>query len=325
MADVAGAAGVSRALVSTVFRGVPGASAATRERVLKAASDLGYQMDNRARRLRRSRSQLVGVMFRVQDAFHADLVEALYAAAQGSGYELVLSATMPGHSEFAAVESLLSDRCEALILIGPQCATSDLEAWAARVPVVVATRDVHVVGVDVVRTGDTDVAGQAIDYLVGLGHQDIAHLDGGTFRGARSRVASYKASMRRHGLDSYIRIFPGGGTEDDGMRAARAVLDTGNRPTSVMAFNDRSAIGLVFGLRDSVRVPQDVSVIGFDGIRMGALPYINLTTICQDVPGTADRVMQRVVTRLDEGDSTTTTTLVAPFLEVRETACPPLP
>ncbi len=104
MADVAARAGVSRALVSTVFRDVPGASAATRERVLQAAADLGYRLDNRARMLRRTRTGLVGVVFRVQDAFHSDLVEALYPTATTAGYNLVLSATTPNRPEMAAAE-----------------------------------------------------------------------------------------------------------------------------------------------------------------------------------------------------------------------------
>ena len=99
MADVAARAGVSRALVSTVFREVPGASAATRAAgASSAAADLGYQVDNRARLLRSSRTRLVGVVFRVQDAFHADLVEALYPAAATRDYDVVLSGTTPKRS-----------------------------------------------------------------------------------------------------------------------------------------------------------------------------------------------------------------------------------
>src|ERR687889_1868627 len=92
LADVAARAGVSTALVSIVMRGAPGASAATRERVRRAADEIGYRPDSRARLLRSSRSRLLGVVFGVQEAFHGDLVSGLYAAADAVDHELALSA-----------------------------------------------------------------------------------------------------------------------------------------------------------------------------------------------------------------------------------------
>src|SRR5919112_4729230 len=111
LADVAARAGVSVPLVSIVMRDAPGASDATRERVRRAAEELGYRPDTRAQLLRRSRSRLLGVVFGVQHAFHGDLVSGLYAAAERVGYELALSAVTPGRDERRAVATLLQDRC----------------------------------------------------------------------------------------------------------------------------------------------------------------------------------------------------------------------
>ena len=223
MADVAARAGVSRALVSTVFRGVPGASPATRQRVLDAAAELGYQVDNRARLLRSSRTKLVGVVFRVQDAFHAELVEALYKAAASSDYDVVLSGTTAERSELTAAESLLNDRCEALVLVSPQMSEAELGALGERVPTIVLARRVRSAAVDVVMTADLEVVRTALDHLVSLGHRDIAHLDGGSIHGATDRRRSYRTLMRRSGLAQHIRTYPGGNTEADGMRAAELV------------------------------------------------------------------------------------------------------
>ena len=132
LADVAVRAGVSTALVSIVMREAPGASAATRERVRAVADELGYRPDLRARLLRRSRSRLLGVVFGVQHPFHGDLVDGLYTAADGVGYELALSAVTPGRDEERAIASLLQDRCEALVLLGPQAPTAYLAGLAAR-------------------------------------------------------------------------------------------------------------------------------------------------------------------------------------------------
>ena len=96
LADVAARAGVSTALVSIVMRGAKGASPATRERVLKAAHEIGYRPDSRARLLRSSRSHLIGVQFEIQEPFHTDLVEQLYAAAESVGYQIALSPVAAG-------------------------------------------------------------------------------------------------------------------------------------------------------------------------------------------------------------------------------------
>lgn len=95
MEDVAARAGVSRALVSIVFRSAPGASSATRERVLAAARELDYRPDSRASRLGRTRTRALGVVFGVGHPFHGDVIESLYAAADQTGYEIVLSGVSP--------------------------------------------------------------------------------------------------------------------------------------------------------------------------------------------------------------------------------------
>src|SRR3954462_15221184 len=136
LADVAAEAGVSVALVSIVMRAAPGASAATRERVLEVARRLDYQPDNRARLLRSGQSRLLGVVFGVEHPFHDDLLTGLYAAAEKVGYELTLSATTPRRDERTAIASLLQDRCAGLVLLGPQIPAAELATLAARMPVV---------------------------------------------------------------------------------------------------------------------------------------------------------------------------------------------
>src|SRR6476469_11046280 len=137
MEHVAARAGVSRSLVSIVFRGVAGASEATRERVLTAARELDYRPDTRASRLGRGRgrTRTLGVTFSVGHAFHGDLLESLYTHADSAAYELVLSGVTPSRPEAAAVETLLAERCEGIILLGSSQGAGQLERLAARVPV----------------------------------------------------------------------------------------------------------------------------------------------------------------------------------------------
>ena len=224
LADVAARAGVSVPLVSIVMRGVPGASTDSRRRVMQAAEELGYRPDARARLLRSGRSRLIGVTFGVQHAFHGDLVSGLYDAADAAGFELALSAATPRRDEHRAVGTLLQDRCEALILLGPQVSTGYLADLAGRLPLVVVARAVNDRRVDVVRTADDEGLHLAVDHLVVLGHRRIAHIDGGRAPGAAERRRGYREAMHRNGLDAEIRVIAGGLTEEDGAAAARALL-----------------------------------------------------------------------------------------------------
>jgi DNA-binding LacI/PurR family transcriptional regulator len=321
LADVAARAGVSTALVSIVMRDAPGASAATRERVRRAADEIGYRPDSRARLLRSSRSRLLGVVFGVQQAFHGDLVSGLYAAAERVGYEVALSAVTPGRDERHAVDSLLQDRCEALVLLGPQSPTATLADLAARLPVVVVARPVRSTTVDVVRTADDEGLRLAVDHLVALGHRDVVHVDGGRAAGAAERRRGYREALRRHGLPA--RIVDGGLTEDDGAAAARRLLD-GPLPGAVTVFNDRCALGVLDVLRRAGRtVPGEVSVVGYDDSRIARLSSVDLTSVAQDVEQLTTLAVGRALARLDGTPVDRRELVVPPHLVVRSTTAPP--
>ncbi|MEV6486442.1 LacI family DNA-binding transcriptional regulator [Streptomyces sp. NPDC051576] len=322
LAHVAARAGVSVALVSIVMRGAYGASATTRERVLRAAEEIGYRPDTRARVLRSNRSRLLGVQFGLRHPFHTDLVEGIYAAAEPAGYQVALSAVAPTRGERQAVEALLADRCEALVLLGPEVPAARLAHLATQVPVVSVARRLRPAppGVDVVRTADDEGARQAVDHLVALGHRAVAHIDGGRAPGAADRRRGYRTAMQRHGLAGHVHIVPGGPTEEDGARAARALLAEKSRPCAVLAFNDRCATGVLDTfLRAGVTVPGEISVVGFDDTSLSRLAHIDLTTVAQDVPRLAELSVGRAIARLDGIDVPDGEQVVPPRLVVRGT------
>ena len=131
--DVARAAGVSTALVSIVFRGVPGASEQTRARVFAVAEQLGYRANRTASLMKLRRTKHLGVTVNVRSAFQAELAENIQAAAIEFGYEIVLSLITPAHDESRAIETLLGFRCESAILLGSQLPKARLRelAWRA--------------------------------------------------------------------------------------------------------------------------------------------------------------------------------------------------
>ncbi|MEU9448749.1 LacI family DNA-binding transcriptional regulator [Streptomyces sp. NPDC048277] len=293
MADVAQAAGISTALVSIVIRGVPGASDETRQRVLRIADELGYVPDQRAQKLRRSSSRVLGVVFELQQPFHGDLVEHIYAAAARHRYDAVISAVAPSRGESTALNALLRERCEAAILLGSRLSTDELERLARRLPTLLVARRSDLPSVGAVRSDDSLGIRLAVDHLVGLGHRRIAHIDGAGAPGSSDRRLGFLQAMADHGLGDFADVLAGGLTEEagaDGMNylLARQVPP----PTAVIAFNDRTATGVLDVLAHHGRaVPGDISVVGYDDSRLAKMPHVQMTTVSQDAPRMADAVV----------------------------------
>ncbi|MEI5527858.1 LacI family DNA-binding transcriptional regulator [Streptomyces brasiliscabiei] len=316
--------GLSPATVSLVLRGVPGPSERTRQRVLKAAADLGYQVDRTASALASRRSRLLGVMVDIRSPFQAELVEHLHVAAADVGYDLVLSTLTRTRDESTAVETLLAFRSEALILLGPTSSAGDLAILDNKAPVIVVGRRITETVLDVVRSADDDGVGQIVDHLVALGHREIVHVDGGKGVIATDRRRGYRTAMRRHGLDGSIRVLAGDNTEAAGERAARHLLDGARLPTAVVAYNDQCAIGVMTALaRAGVGIPGQVSVAGYDDDTLSRLSCFNLTTVSQGAREQARYAVTAAVERLDQDRTEPREVVLTPHLVVRGTTAAP--
>jgi DNA-binding LacI/PurR family transcriptional regulator len=308
--DVAAHAGVSRAMVSIVLRGAPGSREEMRARVLKAVEEIGYRPDARARMLASDSSRQLGVVFGMAGRFHAELLDGLYVAAEKFGYELILSAMTPSRDERTAVETLLDFRCEAVILVGPTL--QGVPVLAGRLPVTVIGWKVTDPSVDVVRTSDDEGMRRAVGHLVDLGHRDIAHVDGGMSPVATARRRAYRAAMRRHGLDGNVRVIRGGDSTDAGSAASRLLLEGATLPTAVIGYNDDVAAGLLESFaRAGIRVPEDMSIVGWDDNSLARLPHLNLTTVRQDAVEMTRLAVERSVARLS-GETVTKREIVLP-------------
>src|ERR1700712_5667481 len=160
MGDVAQRVGVSRQLVGIVFRGDRGVSAETRDRILKAADELGYQPDVAAQSLRQRSSKYLGVVFSPIHASEVDIVDALYVAAAAGGYGVILGALTSTRKGLAAVDEVLGYRCAALLIIGSVMDPADLRRVSAKLPVVViGGANMQDTGCDYVRSaGDLGIA-----------------------------------------------------------------------------------------------------------------------------------------------------------------------
>lgn len=324
MQDVADKVGVSKATVSLVFRKAPGVGDDTRRAVMAAAGELGYRMNRTAALMTARRSHLIGVVAQIRNSFHAEIAEALVAAADRAGYEIVLGAVTPTHGETRVVETLRDFRCEGMLLIGPELDTASIEEFAAEVPTVVLGRRIASAAVDVVRTNDGKGIAAVVDHLVGLGHTQIVHVAGGPGSIAADRRAGFLRALRHHGISADDALVEAESfTEDAGMAASRALLSR-ELPTAVVCANDRLAIGVLDELRRAgVAVPQQVSVTGYDDSVMARLSNVDLTTVSQQPHAQADRAVDAVVSRLDGHRTERSVVTLVPELVVRGTTSAP--
>lgn len=323
MEDVAREASVSRALVSLVFRDSPKVAENTRQRVLDAAERLGYRPNANARRLASRSVNTVGVLLQdMHNLFFADVVDGIEAAAEREGAQLLYAHARRSERETAAVEMLLEFRPSGLVLLSPGAPTRSLGAQVGAVPTVVLGREIRRPGFDTVVNDDARGAALAVRHLHDLGHRRIAHVTGGREASASARVRGYERTMRSLDLEQHIRVLPGTFREEAGLAAAEHLLGA-DLPTAVFAANDLIAVGLLSGFdKAGVRVPEDVSVIGYDNTSLASTRHIDLTTIDQPRRAMGELAIDTLLERVHGRRSRGVVHRTAPTLVVRSSTGP---
>jgi DNA-binding LacI/PurR family transcriptional regulator len=322
MHDVAALAGVSHITVSRVLNDYPSIRPETRDRVLAAIAELGYRRNLAARALVTSRTRAIGVLSpEVAQHGPASSVLAVESAAREHGYHpLVTAAAVEHDATVTALEFLLDQAVEALVVIAPHetvlAAIRDLDI---RVPLVTLQAPDRPGGIGVDQAAGSRLA---TEHLLGLGHTRIQHLAGPErYLEAAARRRGFADAMGYAGLTAGEPL-AGDWSAASGFAAA-ARLDPAT--TAVVAANDQMAIGLLAALADAGRsVPDDISVVGFDDVPEAAYVRPALTTVHQDFALIGRRAVEALLAQFapDTSDEASDAP-IPPRLVVRASTAPP--
>ena len=288
IADVANRSGVSTATVSRVLSGAVPARAATRERVLTAARELDYRPSGIARALKRSETRTIGLLVTdIGNPFFPQIVRAVEDEAHLRGYGVVLcNAGDDPDRELAYLDVLLERRVDGLIVASARATRRHADRLASvPMPVVLVNSDAPAGRLSGITVAHRLGARLAADHLLALGHRRLAHIAAPSAHAAAARLrhAGVTDALRGAGIDpSALLVAEGDEHVDGGSRAAELLLAEGPGPTGIVCYNDLTAVGALRAIRAAgLRVPDDVSVVGFDDIELAAWTDPPLTTIRQ--------------------------------------------
>ena len=321
--EVASSAGVSVATVSRVLNGKGPVSEEARRRVLGAVEALGYVPHSAARSLSTRRTMSIGVLLPdVHGAFFSEIVRGIDLAARAAGYHVLVSGSHSDLAETTAVLQALHGRIDGLILL-----TAGIDAgWLRstlprRVPAVLLYNSGTDQNHDTIRVDNRFGARTAVDHLLVLGHRRIALIRGPAGNAdAAERLRGYREALAAHGLaaDPDLEL-PGDFGEESGFRAGDGLAALAQPPTAVFAANDAMAIGCLAALRArGLRVPDEVSLVGFDDIPIARYLTPALTTVQVPIAEIGGRALERLVSVLQDGRETAKRhDVVTPTLAIR--------
>jgi LacI family transcriptional regulator len=282
---VARLAKVSTATVSRTINHVPTVNAKMAKRVWEAIKELDYLPNTQARALVSGRSRLLGlIVSEITNPFFPELIQGFEDVAVEQGYEILISSTNYDPERMKrCIRRMVERKAEGVAVMTFGIEEPLLEQLADRnVPLAFIDVGPERPGISLLRVNYLQGIRQGVQHLAALGHREIAFVTGPLrLHSAQSRLAAFRRAAGECGITvEPDRIVEGDHTMEGGMSAAEKLLTSGNRPTAVMCSNDMTAIGVLHeAYRVGMRVPDDLSVIGFDNIHITQMTIPPLTTI----------------------------------------------
>lgn len=325
--DVAKLAGVSQSAVSRTF--TPGAAVSnkTRARVMKAAERLHYRPNALASSLITKRSNMVALVIGdIENPFYAKIVNVFSVRLRSHGLHVLLFSLTGDDKVESALEEVLKYRVDGVMLVSA-ILSQQMADGCRRVgtPVVLYNRYAKGTTVSSVRVENYEGGRRAADFLVDAGHRRIAWI-GGTRVDATSfdRENGFVGRLEERGVKPWKRV-QGDYTFASGFDAARKLLTPKQRPDAIFAVSDLMALGFMEAARGEfgLRVPEDVSVVGFDDIPMASWPSYELTTVRQPVEDMVDAALSLLIDQIENPDQPPITRLLPGELQVRKSSRTP--
>ncbi|WP_254390686.1 LacI family DNA-binding transcriptional regulator [Streptomyces sp. AC550_RSS872] len=325
MTEVARAAGVSQKTVSRVVNGEPHVSPEVRDRVLRVIGELDYRPNNAARALLLGRYRRIGVVSLGTALYGpSTLLFTLERAMQRAGYSFALAGTLEGQPVSVAVEALLEQGVDGIVLSEPIDDGTPLRL-GADVPVVSLGEGVDLTeGVGAVVCADGVAAARiATEHLLSLGHRTVWHIPGPqNWWAARDRLRGWREALAAAGAPEPPLATEGDWSPAAGYAAGRQLARLTD-VTAVFVANDDMAIGALHAFTEAGRrVPDDISVIGYDDIPAAAYLSPPLTTVRQNFAAVADRAVDHLIALIEGRPEPAEPTEPAVELTVRASTAP---
>ncbi len=324
--DIAKIAGISYATVSRALSGHPDVNEKTRERIKQIAEELNYIPDPSARGLKGKSTKMIGLVVPdISNPFFAELALGVESLANESGYSIFLCNTNWEYEREKHYISVLNAKRVDGIIISSVIENADHHKKSP-VPLVYATEGPKQNGVYYIGIDNECGALIAVEYLIKLGHKNIVYIGGSEKTSTnRERYKGYKKAMSKYCFtaDANIKIFDSFSLES-GYKAAMEILIGKSIPTAVFAVNDIVGLGVIQAIEEfGLKVPGDISVIGFDDISFSSLHRIKLTTVNQP-KFEMGRMCTRLLLKLVNGQEVSERkNILKPDLIIRETCSAP--
>lgn len=284
--DVAKLAKVSIATVSRVMSGSDPVNPQTQKRVLEAMEKLNYKPNGLARNLRSLRAKMiVALMPDIKNPFFSEVIRGIEDGARAAGYNVLIGSTEGDvNRENEYIQLLEENRADGVILTTALIDRKFVEEVAKRSPTVLACEYVPGSDIPTVSIDNESAARKITKHLLSLGHTRIAHITGPSkVILSQARLNGYIQALHQHGIiEEELLIQEGNFTLQSGYNCARKLLSINELPTAIFAASDEMAIGAMKAARDrGLRVPKDISIVGFDDIDISSFMQPPLTTIYQ--------------------------------------------
>jgi DNA-binding LacI/PurR family transcriptional regulator len=326
--DVAREAGVSTATVSHVINNTRYVSEATRGRVLRAIKRCDYYPNAHARSLALGRSHTLGLLVSdIANPFFPELVKSIETAAFEHGYDVLLSNTnYDAKRTRNYVRRFIERKVASVALMTSELEAELIEELARKkVPVVLLDQNAAAERMSNLNVDYAHGIDEAVRHLVSLGHHRIAYIGGpNRLLSAQKRLVAFRESMRHHLNEKSSPIYEADFRLEGGQKAAHEMFSARRKPTAVIAANDMMALGVMRECRTrGLRLPEDLSIVGFDDIAFAQLADPPLTTVCLPREQLGRKVVEAMLRSIEESNKKGIEVSIPTHLIVRESTCAP--